>query len=110
MDKKAKSILFKTYWTSQGWKHEFETDPTDFDYAKSKGLMFDTISMSMKKGFLLILFISYLNAVYGQTGTLLTRFGSFTDNQVKRSDFIKVWQKCEGSRACDAWKFAVERC
>lgn len=49
MDKKAKSILFKTYWSSQGWKRDFETDPIDFEYAKSKGLMFDRISMSMKE-------------------------------------------------------------
>ena len=49
MDKKAKSILFKTYWSSQGWKSEFKTDPIDFDYAKSKGLMFEPVSMSMKE-------------------------------------------------------------
>lgn len=48
MDKKAKQILFKTYWSSQGWidrKDRF-TDPNDFEYAKSKGLMFDSITMS----------------------------------------------------------------
>jgi len=49
MDKKAKSILFKTYWSSQGWKRDFETDPLDFEYAKSKGLMFEPISISMKE-------------------------------------------------------------
>ena len=49
MDKKAKSILFKTYWSSQGWKREYETDPIDFEYAKSKGLMFEPVSMSMKE-------------------------------------------------------------
>lgn len=46
MDKKAKSILFKTYWTSQGWKSEHYTDKSDFEYAKSKGLMFDPISIT----------------------------------------------------------------
>jgi hypothetical protein len=49
MDKKAKSILFKTYWSSQGWKSQFETDPKDFEYAKSKGLMFDPVSISMEE-------------------------------------------------------------
>ncbi|WP_223148896.1 hypothetical protein [Aquimarina sp. RZ0] len=49
MDKKAKSILFKTYWSSQGWKREYETDPIDFEYAKSKGLMFDQVSFSMNE-------------------------------------------------------------
>ncbi len=36
MDKKAKSILFKTYWSSQGWKRKYETDPLDFE-VRSKG-------------------------------------------------------------------------
>ena len=47
MDKKAKSILFKTYWSANGWKREYETKPEDFDYAKSKGLMFDRISFEL---------------------------------------------------------------
>jgi hypothetical protein len=47
MDKKAKSILFKTYWTSNGWKSVPETTPEDFEYAKSKGLMFDKVSYSI---------------------------------------------------------------
>jgi hypothetical protein len=51
MDKKAKEILFKTYWTSGGWtdKDSRHTDPKDFEYAKSKGLMFDPIVLSRKK-------------------------------------------------------------
>lgn len=47
MDKKAKSILFKTYWTSNGWKSVPETAPEDFKYAKSKGLMFDKVSYTI---------------------------------------------------------------
>lgn len=46
MDKKAKEILFKTYWTSRGWKEKFFTDPDDFAYAKEKGLMFDPFTIS----------------------------------------------------------------
>lgn len=46
MDKKAKEILFKTYWSSYGWKSDIQTDPKDFEYAKSKGLMFDPITIS----------------------------------------------------------------
>lgn len=46
MDKKAKSILFKTYWSSKGWKDEYTTSPDDFIYAKEKGLMFDPITIS----------------------------------------------------------------
>lgn len=49
MDKKAKSILFKTYWSSKGWKSEKITDPVDFEYAKSKGLMFDSVSFSINE-------------------------------------------------------------
>ena len=46
MDKKAKNILFKTYWSSAGWKKSYHTDPDDFIYAKSKGLMFDPVTIS----------------------------------------------------------------
>ena len=47
MDKKAKDILFKTYWTSAGWTNDEnrKNDPVDFDYAKSKGVMFDPFSI-----------------------------------------------------------------
>ncbi len=47
MDQKAKNILFRTYWKN-GWidsKERF-TDPTDFEYAKSKGLMFEKLTIS----------------------------------------------------------------
>lgn len=48
MDKKAKDILFKTYWSSKGWKlgKERTTLPEDLAYAKEKGLMFDPITIS----------------------------------------------------------------
>lgn len=49
MDKKAKTILFKTYWTSAGWKDKKYTAPDDFEYAKSKGIMFDPIIMSCEE-------------------------------------------------------------
>ena len=38
MDKKAKNILFKTYWSARGWKSDKVTDPLDFDYAKADRL------------------------------------------------------------------------
>jgi hypothetical protein len=48
VDKKARDILFKTYWTSAGWTNDEnrKTDPGDFEFAKSKGLMFDPISIT----------------------------------------------------------------
>ena len=46
MDKKAKNILFKTYWSSSGWKDVKSTIPSDFAYAKEKGLMFEPLSIS----------------------------------------------------------------
>ena len=46
MDKKAKQILFRTYWGSKGWKDTYITEPDDFAYAKEKGLMFDPFSIS----------------------------------------------------------------
>ncbi|AAN55122.1 hypothetical protein HRJ35_12140 [Shewanella oneidensis MR-1] len=47
MDKKAKRILFSTYWKN-GWidaKNRSLSEP-DFSYAKSKGLMFDPLTIS----------------------------------------------------------------
>lgn len=48
MDKKAKDILFKTYWTSAGWTSDEnrKTDSADFEYAKEQGLMFDPLTIS----------------------------------------------------------------
>lgn len=48
MDKQARNILFKTYWNAGGWvdRAQRRTAPEDFDYAKSKGLMFDPVSVS----------------------------------------------------------------
>lgn len=48
MDKKARAILFKTYWTAKGWKSVIETDPRDFEYAKAQGVMFDPVSFGLK--------------------------------------------------------------
>lgn len=49
MDKKAKSILIKTYWTSEGWiiDENRKIDRADFEYAKTKGLMFDPLTISL---------------------------------------------------------------
>lgn len=47
MDKKAKKILMNTFWSSSGWKDRpgaFAGE--DFNYAKSKGLMFDPITIT----------------------------------------------------------------
>ncbi len=46
MDKRAKDILFKTYWSSTGWRDDRHTAPEDFAYAKEKGLMFDSLTIS----------------------------------------------------------------
>lgn len=47
MDKKAKDILFRTYWKN-GWINDKnrKTSPTDFLYAKEQGLMFDPLTIS----------------------------------------------------------------
>lgn len=44
IDKKAKKILFDTYWQN-GWVDNPTTPVDDFEYAKSKGLMFDRFSI-----------------------------------------------------------------
>lgn len=46
MDLKAKKILFNTYWSSQGWRDSRNVSTEDFEYAKSKGLMFDPFTIS----------------------------------------------------------------
>jgi len=43
MDKKAKQILFKTFWSTTGWTENRNVTNEDFEYAKSKGLMFDSV-------------------------------------------------------------------
>jgi len=47
MDKKAKKILMNTFWSSKGWKdyHAREFSGMDFEYAKTKAMMFDPISI-----------------------------------------------------------------
>jgi hypothetical protein len=48
VDKKAKEILFKTYWSSAGWitDSQRKTNAADFDYAKAHGIMFDNVTIS----------------------------------------------------------------
>ncbi len=50
MDKLAQKILFKTYWQSTGWTdRNFRSTPlVDFEYAKSKSVMFDPITLSWR--------------------------------------------------------------
>ena len=47
MDKKAKKILFQTYWKN-GWidRKDRKIDPVDFSYAKEKALMFEPLTIS----------------------------------------------------------------
>lgn len=47
MDKKAKQIVMKTFWSSKGWNSRpYHYSGPDFEYAKSKGLMFDPLTIS----------------------------------------------------------------
>lgn len=47
MDRKAKKILFDTFWQSGGWRRGGYTyTEEDFLYAKSHGLMFDPLNLS----------------------------------------------------------------
>jgi hypothetical protein len=45
MDSKALKILFNSYWSSKGWQAREQTSTDDFEYAKSKGMMFDPITL-----------------------------------------------------------------
>src|SRR5882672_6199661 len=44
-DKKALRILFKTFWSCTGWRDKESISPADFEYAKSQGVMFDTVTL-----------------------------------------------------------------
>jgi hypothetical protein len=48
VDRRALKVLFDTYWTSAGWRHEKSpsTPAADFEYAKQAGVMFDPIRVS----------------------------------------------------------------
>lgn len=47
MDKKAKKILVDTYWSAQGWKSlPLSFTGEAFEYAKSKGTMFDPLTIT----------------------------------------------------------------
>jgi hypothetical protein len=50
MDKRALKILFDTFWSKNGWKPEHlrRASPEAFEYAKSKGLMFEPITVNHK--------------------------------------------------------------
>lgn len=47
VDKRAKKILFETYWSPGGWVRDRDRKlaPDDFEYAKERGLMFDLASV-----------------------------------------------------------------
>lgn len=47
MDKTALEILLKSYWSASGWKADGDRipSPLDFEYAKSKGVMFDPVTL-----------------------------------------------------------------
>jgi hypothetical protein len=46
MDQRALKILFDRHWSSQGWKHAFETPDDDFEYAVAAGVMFSDVVLS----------------------------------------------------------------
>lgn len=48
IDRRAKEILFRTYWSGSGWTdpRQRHTDPDDLAYAEARGLMFEPASFS----------------------------------------------------------------
>ena len=46
VDKRALKILFRTYWSSAGWRNQPETSADDLSYAKAAGLMFDPVQVT----------------------------------------------------------------
>ena len=46
MDKKAREILFKTYWSSAGWIREPVISTENYQYALKAGYMFERVELS----------------------------------------------------------------
>lgn len=46
LDKRAVRILSDTFWSPAGWKRTPTTSPDDFAYAKSQGVMFDSVCLT----------------------------------------------------------------
>ena len=46
LDKRAVKILLDMFWTSAGWRSGPEVSPEDYAYAKSKGVMFEPLSLT----------------------------------------------------------------
>jgi len=46
VDKRAIKILFSSYWSSSGWKHHPDISAADLVYAKSAGVMFDSVYLT----------------------------------------------------------------
>lgn len=46
LDKRARKILFDTFWSASGWKREQQVSAEDFAYAKAHGAMFDAVEVS----------------------------------------------------------------
>jgi hypothetical protein len=51
MDKRAEKILFDAFWSSAGWKKDADRAiaAEDFEYAKSKGVMFNPLELDHTK-------------------------------------------------------------
>jgi hypothetical protein len=47
IDPRARQVLFDAYWSPQGWKMpREEPSPADLEYAKSRGVMFDRVTLT----------------------------------------------------------------
>lgn len=67
LDKRAVSILNATFWSASGWRTNPSVADEDFIYARSKGLMFESIELSHDEA--VAAAISMVNATDRQTVT-----------------------------------------
>ena len=49
MNKKARQILFQTYWSAKGWREKTVTEPDNFLYAKKQAAKAFLSSLSARR-------------------------------------------------------------
>lgn len=94
MDKKAREILFNTYWSSTGWTRGApRLSDEDFRYAKALGVMFDPVKPTHDEA------ISRLRAVVEQLTPRQVADGFLASLSTRRVE----WRSALGSYSVARW-------
>jgi hypothetical protein len=76
IDERARTILFKTYWSTEGWRSEPSTPPADLAYALQAGYLFapetmlhDALMLRVKAALRALSLADVLNAFLASLST-----------------------------------------